>query len=80
MKVFQKRNIKIPTNSGKIVLIIWARRVGKTSLFYEIIEKLKNSWIKKENILYFNFEDDRFEFEKNNLGVIISAYESYILK
>lgn len=68
------RDIKIPLNTWKIVSIIWARRVWKTFLFYEIIEKLKKSWVNKENILYFNFEDDRFEFDKNNLDLIVSSY------
>lgn len=68
------RNIEIPLDSWKIVSIIWARRVGKTFLLYEIIEKLKITWIRKEYILYFNFEDDRFEFDKHNLDLIISAY------
>ena len=59
IKSFQNRILKvsyrtldIPTNTGKIISIIWARRVGKTFLLYEIIEKLKLSWVKKENIFY----------------------------
>src|SRR3972149_6634754 len=46
---------------NEIISIIGARRVGKTYLCYQIIQELKkNKNIPKQNILYINFEDERF--------------------
>ena len=67
------RDIDIPLKSGKIVAIIGSRRSGKTFTLYKIINQLRKT-IKKENILYFNFEDERIEFSKNNLNTIVEAY------
>ena len=32
-------------------------------------------WVKKEQILFFSFEDDRFSFTQENLDLIIQAYK-----
>jgi len=53
-----ERDIKIDFNK-KIKSIIGPRRAGKTFLMYEKIKELISSKIKKENILYLNFEDPR---------------------
>lgn len=69
-----ERDFKIPLNSGKIITLIGARRVGKTYLFYQIIQNLVQTGINIENILYLNFEDERFDFSSKNLKLIIEAY------
>ncbi len=37
-----KRNIEIPLNSNKVIVITGPRRSGKTYLLYSLIIKLKN--------------------------------------
>jgi predicted AAA+ superfamily ATPase len=44
---------------GKADVVIGMRRAGKTWFCYQKIKELIVSGIKKEEILYLNFEDDR---------------------
>ncbi len=53
------REIRIEPVQGKALTFIGMRRVGKTYLCYQIIKRLINEGVPKENILYINFEDDR---------------------
>ncbi|NQZ85190.1 MAG: ATP-binding protein [Nanoarchaeales archaeon] len=72
----KKRNLdKIPLNTTKIISLIGSRRVGKTYSCYQIISELINKHnVNIENILYINFEDDRFDYKLENLDLIIQAY------
>ena len=72
---YKKRQIDIPLNSWKIISLIGVRRVGKSFLLYQLIDELKQKWVKKEQILFFSFEDDRFEFVQENLDLILQAYK-----
>src|SRR3989338_11543868 len=45
--------------SKKIKSIIGPRRAGKTYFMYQKIKELLKYGVKKENILYINFEDPR---------------------
>jgi uncharacterized protein len=54
-----KREIDIDINSDKIITIAGVRRSGKTSLMFQCIEQLFISGIKKSNIIYINFENER---------------------
>ena len=49
------------------------RRCGKTSVLYETINRLTES-IDKKRILFFNFEDERFELNQESLDLILQAY------
>jgi len=58
----------------QVLIIVGLRRVGKTTLLYQTIEKL----LEKEEpikILYFSFEESSFEIKE-----VLSFYEKYILK
>jgi len=55
-----ERELNIPLElKNKVVTVIGFRRVGKTYYLYQIIKKLLRSGIKKDRILYVNFEDER---------------------
>jgi hypothetical protein len=69
-----ERDYDIPINTKKIITLVGSRRVGKTYILYQIIDRLKKEGIKKENILYFNFDDERFEFNVKNLKLVIESY------
>ena len=63
---FQKRNLPVLidrelkiSDTKKIKSIIGPRRAGKTFFMYQQIKKLISSGIKKESIIYLNFEDTR---------------------
>ncbi|MEA3329168.1 MAG: ATP-binding protein [Nanoarchaeota archaeon] len=53
-----KRDLKIP-DTKKIKTIIGPRRAGKTYFMFQKIKEMINSEIKKEEIIYLNFEDPR---------------------
>lgn len=53
------RETDIDVNADKIITIAGVRRSGKTILMFQCIEQLLTSGIKKSNIIYVNFENER---------------------
>ncbi len=70
---FKNRELKVPLNLNKILTIIGPRRAGKTWYMFQLISELETSGIKREQILYINFEDERLNFS-NNYDLIIEAW------
>jgi len=69
------RNKEFSEVKGKAEVVIGMRRAGKTWFCYQKIKELLGSGIKKEQILYLNFEDDRLlEFNVNNFQEILDVY------
>lgn len=67
------RTLKIP-ETQKIVSLIGARRIGKTSYFFQMIRELEVS-VGRERILYINFEDERIlPLTVKDLNSILEAY------
>jgi predicted AAA+ superfamily ATPase len=67
------RALEIP-ETRKIVSLIGARRIGKTSYFFQMIGKLETS-VGRERILYINFEDERIlPLDVKDLNSILEAY------
>ena len=62
---FKKRKLKIPLDLNKILTIIGPRRAGKTWYLYQLIKELEDTGVKREQILYLNFEDERLDFSNN---------------
>jgi len=72
-----KREINIDLSINKIIVIAGVRRSGKTYEIFNIIKSLLNSGIPMENILYINFEDERFiGFNANDFDFIIDTFYS----
>lgn len=72
-----KRHLKYELVKGKAFVCIGVRRCGKSTLLYQIVKDLENQGVKRENILYLNFFDDRLtEVKQGNLSLIIEAYYS----
>jgi predicted AAA+ superfamily ATPase len=69
----KKRELQLPINTQKIITLMGVRRCGKTSILYDTINRLTQT-IPKEQILFFNFEDERFELNQENLDVILQSY------
>lgn len=58
----------------KIVSLIGARRIGKTSYFFQMVGELEAS-VGRERILYINFEDERIlPLDVKDLDSILEAY------
>jgi len=69
------RNKEFPQVEGKADVVIGMRRTGKTWFCYQKIKELIASGIKKEQVLYLNFEDDRLlEFKLNHFQEILDVY------
>ncbi|MHA1282437.1 MAG: ATP-binding protein [Promethearchaeota archaeon] len=61
--------------SKKIISIVGARRSGKTYLQYQIIKNLLQKGIPRENIIYFNFEDERlYPLNGDELSIFLPTY------
>jgi len=56
-------------NQDLIKVITGIRRCGKSVLLKQIIEELVENGIKKENIIYINFEDLEMSFIKNEIDL-----------
>ena len=72
-----KRHLQYAIVKGKAFVCIGVRRCGKSTLLYQIIEALENQGVKRENIVYINFFDDRLtEIKFGKLALIMEAYYS----
>jgi len=71
-----EREIKIPLKPSLIPTIIGPRRAGKTYLMFHTIKSLlEEEKIRKENILYINFEHERLrDLEAKNLEEMMEVY------
>ena len=70
-----QRRLRVETVPGKATVCIGVRRSGKSTYMYQIIQRLYQSGVKRENILYINFFDDRlYNLQHEGIGLIITAY------
>lgn len=61
--------------SRQINLIVGLRRVGKTTLMYQLIQNLLDKGIRETSIFYFSFDEESAGFED-----VIKTYEEKVLK
>ena len=74
IKNILSREYNIPLESKKIISLIGVRRSGKSSILFDIINKLRDN-ISRDQIIYLNFEDDRlFPLRLQNLDGILEGY------
>lgn len=68
------RDLLLPETPGRIISVIGARRVGKTYLLFQHIQKLRKK-IDNTKLLYINFENDKlFPFSLDKAQQIIETY------
>ncbi len=71
------RRLRIETVRGKAAVCIGVRRSGKSTYLFQVIQRLLDSGVPRQNILYLNFFDDRLHnLRHDNLGLIAEAYYS----
>lgn len=68
-----KRDVEPPLDTKKIITLVGVRRCGKTSIMYEMINRLTKT-ISKTNIFFLNFEDERLELISDELDLVIQAF------
>lgn len=72
-----ERHLRIETVSAKASVCIGVRRSGKSTYLFQVIQRLVDSGVPRQNILYLNFFDDRlYSMRQDNLSLIIDAYYS----
>ena len=75
LKGLKARNTGIILGLEKIQAIIGPRRIGKTSAMLLAMEELKEKKsTPAEKIIYFNFEDERVQFQPQQLDLILQAW------
>jgi predicted AAA+ superfamily ATPase len=75
-KNLKRRNTGISLDLNKIQAIIGPRRVGKTSaMLLAIDELITTKGIPENNIIYFNFEDERIQLETTQLDLILQSWQ-----
>jgi uncharacterized protein len=71
------RRVDISPVSGKTTVCIGVRRSGKSTFMFQLMQRLQDSGVSRQNILYLNFFDDRLHsLQHDSLGVILEAYFS----
>jgi len=71
------RRLEVSRVQGKATVCIGVRRSGKSTFMFQLMKRLLDSGVSRQNILYLNFFDDRLRgLLKDNLGVILEAYFS----
>ncbi len=74
LPVLLKRKLVINSELPVIVTLVGARRSGKTYLLYQVMNQLKANGVKREDIIFLNFEDERLLLSTNQLDLILQAY------
>ena len=71
------RDIEIDLSVNKIIVIAGVRRSGKTYEIFNIIKTLQKNGVPRGNILYINFEDERFVgLEARDFDFIMDTFYS----
>ena len=71
------RRLKIRAVPDKATVCIGVRRSGKSTYLFQLIKRLLDDGVSRENILYLNFFDDRLHnLRQVGFGVITEAYYS----
>ncbi len=71
------RRLKVTPLAGKATVCMGVRRGGKSTFMTQLMQRLLNQGVSRQNILSLNFFDDRLRnLQHDGLGVILEAYFS----
>lgn len=71
------RHLNVSTVDGKATVCIGVRRCGKSTFLYQRIQRLLDSGVPRQNIVFLNFFDDRLhDLQHEKIGVVLEAYYS----
>ena len=69
------RRVAVKTAPGKATVCIGPRRSGKSTFLFQLIRKLLDAGIPRDNILYLNFFDDRLHhLQRDGLAAVLETY------
>ena len=77
---YYEDNIKIYDKTDEITVLKGIRRCGKSTLLINHIKEMLETGVKKEEILFINFEDPRLgiDLETNIFDEILDTYKEYV--
>ena len=67
------RTLQPPIDTKKIITLIGVRRCGKTSILYDMLNKLSDT-IEKTKLLFLNFEDERLDLNIDELDLVLQSF------
>jgi uncharacterized protein len=71
------RHLAIEVSPSKATICIGVRRSGKSTFMQQIMQRLVQEGVPRQNILHLNFFDDRLHIlQKGNIGLVTEAYFS----
>lgn len=71
------RRVDAVSVPGKATVCIGVRRGGKSTFMFQLMQRLLDHGVSRQNILYLNFFDDRLHHLRHeSLGAILEAYFS----
>ena len=71
------RHVRIASVPGKATVCIGVRRSGKSTFMFQVMQRLLDGGVPRQNILYVNFFDDRlYRLQHDGLNGILEAYYS----
>jgi uncharacterized protein len=75
MPLLTQRDVWLPVSTSKATAVIGMRRVGKTSLLWQIMASRLLLGAPRESLLYFSFEDERLVgMQAQDLQLVIEEY------
>lgn len=74
LPALRRRALQVPTGTGKIITLMGARRSGKTSYLFNLVEDILGQGTPITSILYINFEDERLDLNAEELDLLLQAY------
>jgi len=70
-----ERKVVVPVDTGKVVALRGVRRCGKSSIMQLCINFLLESGVRREQILFINFDDERLHFDLSEFDLIVESYQ-----
>ncbi len=71
------RRLKVRAVPGKATVLIGVRRCGKSTYAFQLVERLLEEGVPRENVLFLNLFDDRLAgLAHEGLGLVTEAYFS----
>jgi len=73
-KVLISRDVELSVDTEKVIALRGVRRSGKSSILLLAMNKLLASGVKREKILFINFDDERLQFDGSDFDLILQSY------